>query len=54
MEREIGHDLLLPIWRAVGGHPVTAIKAGRMGMPMHLAAFTKHPVYKEMIEISLL
>jgi alkanesulfonate monooxygenase SsuD/methylene tetrahydromethanopterin reductase-like flavin-dependent oxidoreductase (luciferase family) len=27
----------LPIWRAVGGPPASAIKAGRMGIPMMLA-----------------
>lgn len=27
----------LPIWRAVGGHPSSAIKAGRAGVPMMLA-----------------
>jgi len=27
----------LPIWRAVGGHPSSAIKAGRAGVPMFLA-----------------
>lgn len=28
---------LLPIWRAVGGHPASAIKAGNAGVPMFLA-----------------
>ena len=28
----------IPIWRAVGQHFSSAIKAGRMGIPMHLAA----------------
>lgn len=27
----------LPIWRAVGGHPASAIKAGNAGVPMFLA-----------------
>lgn len=27
----------LPIWRAVGGHPASAIKAGHAGVPMFLA-----------------
>jgi alkanesulfonate monooxygenase SsuD/methylene tetrahydromethanopterin reductase-like flavin-dependent oxidoreductase (luciferase family) len=27
----------LPIWRAVGGHPASAIKAGQAGVPMMLA-----------------
>lgn len=27
----------LPIWRAVGGPPASAVKAGRMGIPMMLA-----------------
>ena len=27
----------MPIWRAVGGHPASAIKAGRAGVPMFLA-----------------
>lgn len=30
-------DGSLPIWRAVGGHPASAIKAGRAGVPMFLA-----------------
>ena len=28
---------LMPIWRAVGGHPASAIKAGNAGVPMFLA-----------------
>src|SRR5699024_7648327 len=27
----------LPIWRAVGGHATSAVKAGRIGVPMFLA-----------------
>ncbi|MEK5148714.1 LLM class flavin-dependent oxidoreductase [Psychrobacillus sp. FSL K6-4615] len=30
-------DGSLPIWRAVGGHPASAIKAGHAGVPMFLA-----------------
>lgn len=30
-------DGALPIWRAVGGHPASAIKAGHAGVPMFLA-----------------
>ncbi|PSL36343.1 alkanesulfonate monooxygenase SsuD/methylene tetrahydromethanopterin reductase-like flavin-dependent oxidoreductase (luciferase family) [Planomicrobium soli] len=30
-------DGSLPIWRAVGGHPASAIKAGHAGVPMMLA-----------------
>lgn len=30
-------DGMLPIWRAVGGHPASAIKAGHAGVPMFLA-----------------
>ena len=31
------HDGSLPIWRAVGGHPSSAVKAGQAGVPMMLA-----------------
>lgn len=31
------HDGSLPIWRAVGGHPSSARKAGQAGVPMMLA-----------------
>ena len=27
----------MPIWRAVGGPPASAIKAGMLGVPMYLA-----------------
>ncbi|MDI7080353.1 LLM class flavin-dependent oxidoreductase, partial [Escherichia coli] len=27
-------DNILPIWRAVGGPPASAIKAGKQGVPM--------------------
>ena len=32
----------LPIWRAVGGHPASAIKAGHAGVPMMLATLGGH------------
>lgn len=32
----------LPIWRAVGGHPASAIKAGHAGVPMFLATLGGH------------
>lgn len=41
----------LPIWRAVGGHPASAIKAGRIGMPMHMAAlYGASSVFKNTVE----
>lgn len=50
----------LPIWRAVGGTPTSAIKAGRAGVPMYLAhlggpaAYFKQSIdiYRETLEES--
>jgi len=41
----------LQIWRAVGGHPASAIKAGRIGMPMHMAAlYGASSVFKHTVD----
>ncbi|RDW19436.1 LLM class flavin-dependent oxidoreductase [Oceanobacillus arenosus] len=41
----------LPIWRAVGGKPASAIKAGKIGMPMHLAAlYGASSVFKHTVD----
>ncbi|WP_156291350.1 LLM class flavin-dependent oxidoreductase [Oceanobacillus salinisoli] len=41
----------LPIWRAVGGKPFSAIRAGIVGMPIHLAAlYGASSVFKHTVD----
>ncbi len=41
----------LPIWRAVGGHPASALKAGKAGVPMALATLAgSSEAFKETVD----